>query len=52
MRLVLGYLDAGTGSMLMQALAGGVAGVAVVGKLYWRRLKRVFVRRAPSDDVG
>jgi len=52
MRMVLGYLDAGTGSMLMQALAGGVAGVAVVGKLYWRRLKRVFARRAPSDDVG
>lgn len=52
MRLVVGYLDAGTGSMIMQALAGGIAGVAVVGKLYWRRLKRVFERREPSDDVG
>jgi hypothetical protein len=52
MRLVVGYLDAGTGSMIMQVLAGGVAGVAVVGKLYWRRLKRVFARRTPSDDLG
>jgi hypothetical protein len=52
MRWVVGYLDAGTGSMIMQALAGGVAGVAVVGKLYWRRFKRVFARRDQSDDVG
>jgi hypothetical protein len=51
MRFVVGYLDAGTGSMIMQALAGGVAGIAVVGKLYWRRFKRVFVRRSQSDDV-
>jgi hypothetical protein len=51
MRSVLGYLDAGTGSMLMQALAGGLAGVAVVGKLYWRRIKRAFARRDPVDDV-
>ncbi len=52
MRLVVGYLDAGSGSMIMQALAGGFAGVAVVGKLYWRRLRRVFARRDPSDDLG
>jgi hypothetical protein len=52
MRLVVGYLDAGSGSMIMQALAGGFAGVAVVGKLYWRRIRRVFARRDPSDDLG
>jgi hypothetical protein len=32
------YLDAGTGSMLVQLLLGGVAGLAVLAKLYWRRL--------------
>jgi hypothetical protein len=48
---LIAYLDAGTGSMLMQALAGGVAGVAVVGKLYWSRLKRVFSRRPPGDEI-
>jgi hypothetical protein len=52
MRWVVGYLDAGSGSMIMQALAGGVAGVAVVGKFYWRRFKRVFARRGRSDDVS
>jgi hypothetical protein len=52
MRWVVGYLDAGSGSMIMQALAGGVAGIAVVGKLYWRRLKQAITRRQPSDDLG
>ena len=52
MRWVVGYLDAGSGSMIMQALAGGVAGLAVAGKLYWRRLKRIVTRREPSDDLG
>jgi hypothetical protein len=51
MRLALGYLDAGSGSLILQALAGGFAGVAVVGKLYWRRLKRVFVRRGAGEDA-
>ena len=37
-----GYLDPGSGSMLLQLLAGGVAGVAVAGKMYWGRLKRAL----------
>jgi len=32
------YLDGGTGSMLLQLLLGGVAGLAIAGKLYWHRL--------------
>lgn len=32
------YLDAGTGSMILQVLLGGFAGLALVGKLYWHRL--------------
>jgi hypothetical protein len=52
MRLVVGYLDPGSGSMILQALAGGLAGIAVVGKVYWRRIKRVFARRDPSDELG
>jgi hypothetical protein len=50
--LVVGYLDAGSGSLIMQALAGGLAGMAVVGKLYWSRIKRVFARRDPGDDLS
>jgi hypothetical protein len=32
------YLDAGTGSMVVQALLGGIAGIAVLIKMYWRHL--------------
>jgi hypothetical protein len=39
---MLAYLDPGAGSMILQALAGGVAGAAVVGKLYWARIKRAL----------
>lgn len=34
---LLAYLDPGSGSMILQAVVGGVAAVAVMGKLYWRR---------------
>jgi hypothetical protein len=49
---MLMYLDPGAGSMLLQALAGGIAGLAVVGKLYWARIKRAlrFGRDAPRAD--
>jgi len=33
------YLDPGTGSMLLQGLLAGIAGVAVVLRLYWYRVK-------------
>ena len=36
------YLDAGSGSMLIQLLFGGTAGLAVLVKLYWRRLRSLF----------
>jgi len=45
------YLDPGTGSMLVQLLLGGVAGVLVVGKLYWHRIK-VFFGLQPSQPVS
>jgi len=36
------YLDPGAGSMLVQLVLGGVAGLAVVGKLLWHRLTVPF----------
>ena len=44
----LAYLDAGSGSLIVQAVIGGTAGVAVAAKLYWRRLVGRF-RRQPSE---
>ncbi|MGH7419779.1 MAG: hypothetical protein ACREKB_18560 [Candidatus Rokuibacteriota bacterium] len=48
------YLDAGAGSMIVQLLLGGFAGLLVIGKLYWMRIKSIFVRQPPdaSPDAG
>jgi hypothetical protein len=32
------YLDPGAGSMFLQLILGGVAGLVVIIKLYWHRL--------------
>lgn len=47
----LAYLDAGSGSLIVQAVVGGVAGAAVAAKLYWRRLVDRF-RRNATDRHG
>ena len=43
MSTVLAYLDPGSGSMILQIIAGGLAAVAVTAKLYWDRILR-FLR--------
>ncbi len=35
---ILAYLDPGAGSMVVQAVVAGLAGVAVVARVGWRRL--------------
>ena len=45
------YLDAGSGSMMLQLLLGGLAGLAVVLKLYWSRLLAFLgIRHAANED--
>ena len=39
------YLDPGTGSMIIQGIVGVIAGAAVVGRLYWEKIKGFFPRR-------
>ena len=47
---VYAYLDPGSGSMLLQLILGGIAGLAVVVKLYWRRfLSWIGIRKRESD---
>ncbi len=38
------YLDPGAGSLLLQVLMGGLAGAAVVVKVYWNNLMARFGR--------
>jgi hypothetical protein len=50
---MFGYLDAGTGSMIAAAVAGGAAGVAVLARMYGNRLLGIFSRkhRAKADEA-
>ena len=43
MSTLLAYLDAGSGSMIVSAIAGGFAAIAVALKMYWGRFLR-FLR--------
>ena len=47
---ILAYLDAGSGSMIVQLLLGGFAAVAVSIKLWWRRLLR-FLHIRPAEPA-
>ncbi len=41
----MAYLDPGTGSMVLQLILGGIAGVMVVMKMYWQKVKDLFRRK-------
>lgn len=45
------YLDAGTGSMIMAAIAGGAAGVGVLVRLYGHRLLGIFSKKHRAKAV-
>ncbi len=47
---LLAYLDPGSGSVLLQALLGGVAAVAITGKLWWHRLLTLLRIRKPDVE--
>jgi len=36
------YLDPGTGSVIIQAIIGGIAAVGVIVKIYWYKILRFF----------
>ncbi|MDX1429277.1 MAG: hypothetical protein R3282_03270 [Rhodothermales bacterium] len=47
---VLAYLDAGSGSLIIQALVAGVAGATVFIKYRWNSIRQRF-RREPKPDL-
>ena len=49
---VIAYLDAGTGSMLVQLLVGGVAAIGVMAKFYWRRFLRFLHIRKDEPETS
>jgi len=47
------YLDPGTGSIILQALIGGIAGGLLFIKIYWARTKSYFqglLKTSPPED--
>lgn len=50
MSSIVGYLDPGTGSVILQAILGGVAAAAVSAKLWWHRVTSIF-RRGDRDQT-
>ena len=46
----LAYLDPASGSLLLQLLLGGVAGLALVLKLFWHRILGFFGIKKPKDE--
>lgn len=49
-RPAFAYVDPGAGSMMLQALLGGVAGLAVIGRLGWHRVKQMLRGGNPDKD--
>jgi hypothetical protein len=41
-RPVYAYIDPSTGGILAQLITGGIAGLLVLGRLYWRRIRDLF----------
>jgi len=46
----LAYIDPGAGSFVIQALVAMVAGIAVTGRLYWSKIKRMLGLASPDDE--
>ena len=47
------YIDPGTGSIILQAAAAAVAGVAIAAKIYWHSLLKFFgLRKEIEPDAS
>lgn len=44
------YLDPGSGSLIIQAILGGIAGLFVIVKIYWHRLI-VWMKRSKGQNL-
>ena len=44
------YIDPGTGSVILQAILGGVAGIFLFGRLYWTKIKHSFRKRSTEQS--
>jgi hypothetical protein len=45
------YLDPGTGSLLIQIVLAGFLGIAVVIRVYWKKIIRFFTKNEDQRDI-
>jgi hypothetical protein len=45
-----GYIDPGTGSLIIQSVIGAIAAIGVTVKIYWHKLRLLFSKRRQSTD--
>ncbi len=54
--LAYAYLDAATGTIIIQGLLAAAAGLVMFIRLYWRRIKKFFTKRealpSTTDSVA
>lgn len=50
--LLVAYIDPSAGGMLVQMLLAGTAGLAVLGKLYWTRIKTTLGIKSKPDATA
>ncbi len=50
-QLAFAYIDPGNGSLILQLLMGGVAGISVFLKLYWNNVVAMFQGAPAKADA-
>ncbi len=45
-----GYLDPGSGSIIIQMIIGALVGVGITLKIYWFKIKNMFFNRTKNND--
>jgi hypothetical protein len=41
---ILAYIDPGSGSIIFQAVIGGIMAAGLAAKVYWRKMRSLFRR--------
>ena len=47
---VFAYLDPATGSIILQGILAGLAGVMLTARIYWARLKNFFQKKSKASS--
>ena len=52
MYVIFAYIDPGAGSLLIQLLIGGIAGLAALIKFRWKQIRAAFSREPQEESEG